>query len=175
MTLEEFSTVTRTRIPTPQEFVDFVQGQGWKINHQDGRASLRAPRSDAVAVMTAKMLSREPYRTNVLAEVQRRWRQAETPAEVQAEKTVRVELEHTPQVCDITHRVREWRWNSGHTYTSDGTESEAWHPVGAWWWRYQGETEWREIPERVPYLRCTPPEYVPSMRCADRFQTAERR
>lgn len=68
MTLNEFSAVIRERIPTPAEFVSVVDGQGWKIVVQaDGRASLRVPSAkDRLAQALARMLSREPYRTNVL-------------------------------------------------------------------------------------------------------------
>lgn len=69
MTLDEFAAVSEVRIPTPAEFVAFVAGQGWRIDTDGTRATLKAPASDPMAVATARMLGREPYRTNVLAVV----------------------------------------------------------------------------------------------------------
>lgn len=72
MTLDTFCEVIATRIPTPAEFVDFADSQGWRIGAKDGKGFLRAPPADELAVALAKMLSREPYRSNVLAELDRR-------------------------------------------------------------------------------------------------------
>jgi|GEM_PF-3946352 len=68
MTTEQFAAIADTRIPTPEEFVAFVHGQGWKIViRDDGTAALRgASSADELALKLAKMLAREPYRTNVL-------------------------------------------------------------------------------------------------------------
>lgn len=66
MTIDEFAAITGERIPTPAEFVRFTTGQGWRIVTNGEAASLRAPASDPLAVALAKMLGREPYRTNVL-------------------------------------------------------------------------------------------------------------
>lgn len=66
MTLEDFCALDR--IPTPPEFVAFARGQGWRFRVADGGAALIVPdRNDPLAVALARMLSREPYRTNVLA------------------------------------------------------------------------------------------------------------
>lgn len=66
MTLDEFRSVAAERIPTPGEFVAFAEGQGWRFGDSGGRPALFAPKTDPMAVAFARMLSREPYRTNVL-------------------------------------------------------------------------------------------------------------
>lgn len=72
MTLHEFHAVTQTRIPTPAEFLAVVKGLGWRIQVGGDRyAALVAPRTDPVALKLAQLLGREPYRTNVLAEIGR--------------------------------------------------------------------------------------------------------
>lgn len=49
-------------------------------------------------------------------------------------------------------RLREWLWRGGHRTA----EEAAWgypddvHCVGAWWWRYAGETGWRPVAGRNP-------------------------
>ena len=67
MTLAEFRAVTADRIPSPAEFVAFADGQGWRFGTAGGKPVLYARRDDPLAVAFARMLSREPYRTNVLA------------------------------------------------------------------------------------------------------------
>jgi hypothetical protein len=68
MTLSEFAAVLEDRIPTPAEFLAFVEGQKWRVAQNEKGPVLKVPdRTDAVAVGLARMLSREPYRTNVLA------------------------------------------------------------------------------------------------------------
>ena len=67
MTLAEFRAVTVDRIPSPAEFVAFADGQGWRFGTAGGKPVLYARRDDPLAVAFARMLSREPYRTNVLA------------------------------------------------------------------------------------------------------------
>lgn len=67
MTIEEFAEVTTHRIPTPGEFVAFAEGQRWQFLVSPTSAALKVPdRTDPLALAFAKMLSREPYRTNVL-------------------------------------------------------------------------------------------------------------
>jgi hypothetical protein len=46
--------------------------------------------------------------------------------------------------------VREWLWRLGHRYTADAHSPADWHPTGAWWFRLQGETEWKPVPGRNP-------------------------
>lgn len=68
MTLDAFCALVLTRIPTPAEFLAFVAAQGWRVSvAPDGAGRLHARGDDPVAVALARMLSREPYRTNVLA------------------------------------------------------------------------------------------------------------
>ncbi len=67
MTLEQFAAVTAARIPTAPEMVSFAHAQKWRFDVTDGRAVLHADPSDPLVLAFAKMLSREPYRTNVLA------------------------------------------------------------------------------------------------------------
>lgn len=66
MTIQEFFEITDQRIPTPTEFVEFAESQQWKFRVNNDGASLLADKTDPVAVAFARMLSREPYRTNVL-------------------------------------------------------------------------------------------------------------
>jgi hypothetical protein len=55
-------------IPTPAEFLAIVRGLGWRVKvGGDRSAALAAPSTDPLARKLARMLSREPYRTNVLA------------------------------------------------------------------------------------------------------------
>lgn len=43
-------------------------------------------------------------------------------------------------------RCREWLWRcGGHTYREAAPDSEP-HPVGAWWWRRQWDTQWQVVP-----------------------------
>jgi hypothetical protein len=67
MTLDEFHALTRDRIPTPGEFVAFARHQGWGFKVNGDKAALVADKDDPLAVTLARMLGREPYRTNVLA------------------------------------------------------------------------------------------------------------
>lgn len=78
MTIDAFSAIMQTRIPTPQEFIAFAVNQGWKFNVNGEKASLLADRNDPMAVAFARMLGRQPYRTNVLlALADGSWRQVE--------------------------------------------------------------------------------------------------
>ncbi len=40
---------------------------------------------------------------------------------------------------------RQWLWRTGHRYTAEGDEPATWHPVGAWWYRLEGEAGWRHV------------------------------
>lgn len=134
MTLEEFREVVRRRIPTAEEFVSVVEGQGWRVvAFDDGRASLRCRNpNDSLALALAKMLGREPYRTNVLKVVGKKSPASPAPPPL---------------------RLREWFWPDGHYYVELGPipaagqpRHDGRHPDGATWWRWQGETEWRPVP-----------------------------
>lgn len=94
LTIEEFGEIISTRIPTAAEFVAFVRGQGWGVHARDGKAFLRGPVSDPLLQKLAKMLSREPYRSQVLAMVESRPIVALTQVERQQaadEEPIRVE------------------------------------------------------------------------------------
>jgi hypothetical protein len=49
-------------------------------------------------------------------------------------------------------RVRQWIWVSGHLYEEGPWDGlcgvPTYHPVGAWWWRWKGESAWRAVPGR---------------------------
>lgn len=64
MTLEQL--VGSGRIPTPSEMVAFAEGQQWRFRCGSDGAALLADKADPLALAFARMLSREPYRTNVL-------------------------------------------------------------------------------------------------------------
>jgi len=68
MNVDQLHEIAKERIPTAQEFLAFIRGQGWDVVIKaDGTASLRTKeKGDPVAFATAKMLGREPWRTNVL-------------------------------------------------------------------------------------------------------------
>lgn len=147
MTLADFVEVTKSRIPTPQEFVAFVDAQGWKFAQlDDGRPALKGTRSPLI-VSLARMLGREPYRTNVLALVCKRWHKEE---EVTANAT---RTSHLP-----SPRLRQWLWKCEapvpptHRYQERPDDlsvgNELAHPGGAFWWRWCGETDWRFVPNR---------------------------
>lgn len=74
MNLDQFAEVAKSRIPTAGEFLDLAESMGWRVvAHEDGRAALRVPdATDPLALALARMLRREPYRTNVVAEVRTR-------------------------------------------------------------------------------------------------------
>jgi len=121
MTLEQFVEVTKARIPTPAEFVSLAEDRGYGFKIDGERAALLARAGDKLAVALAKMLGREPYRTNVLGLLRAR----------------------------MPSPLREWLWRTGHRYTEyPGDGDASWHPTGAFWWRTQGETKWRPVPGR---------------------------
>lgn len=77
MTLDEFAGLAR--IPTPAEFIAFARGQGFGFKVNGVKAALVADPKDPLAVALARMLGREPYRTNVL----RALAEADNPANVE--------------------------------------------------------------------------------------------
>lgn len=68
MTLEEFAAAVEARVPTAAELVGFVRGRGWEIGLAGETPRLNGvPAADRpVAVATAAVLGREPYRSGVL-------------------------------------------------------------------------------------------------------------
>lgn len=50
--------------------------------------------------------------------------------------------------------LREWLWRTGHTSQECDYDAkcgdQSHHPAGAWWWRWQGEMEWKPVPGRNP-------------------------
>lgn len=109
MTIDEFAEVMEDRIPTPREFVAFVRGQGWAFKVDGEKAFIRARAGDDLAVSTAKMLGREPYRSNVLA-LLRAEPVSDSPPDRRQEEVVRLAGEAaaparetlpcvTPEVC----------------------------------------------------------------------------
>lgn len=143
MDLKSFRQTSRQRIPTPTEFIALLENLGWRIVYgEDGQPFIRCKsRQDPLARLLAKMLHREPYRTNVLKEVATRWRRQDSGQQPQPETG------------------REWLWRYGQIYR-ETPEDFTWghadrHPAGAWWWRVVGETQWRPISGRCD---CTPDE-----------------
>lgn len=138
MTIEQFRAIARERIPTPAEFVAAIEGKGWKVVvRPDGKPALHAPgRKGPLAERMAAFLSREPYRTGVLAVLDISPAHASMPA---------------------APRPREWLWPGGmvqseeETFSSFGHPDE--HPGRASHWRAVGESVWLVI-ERKPV---TPP------------------
>ncbi len=99
MTIEQFCRIAKDRILTPSEFIDFAESQGWKIVQKEAGPALRAPNGGELATALARMLGREPYRTNVLNEMCRRWREgprAEPPPDPKAEAKERAVREVDP-------------------------------------------------------------------------------
>jgi hypothetical protein len=144
-----FRDKCKDRIPSALEFLDFVEAQGWRVAQQaDGRPTLRVhDKNDPLARAMARMLGREPYRTNVLAEMAKRWRAAQP------------EVRQKP-ATDPNYRAREWLWSTGHiegegwgcpTWAQPGT-----HKQTAFWWRHRGEKVWRPVPGTNPEARPIP-------------------
>lgn len=105
MTLDEFSAITRERIPTPREFVRFAEALGWQIlADEDGRGRLKASKGHPLALALARMLGREPYRTNVLAEIQTQWRNQPAPESAEPAK---VEAKPEPPDDDALAAIAE--------------------------------------------------------------------
>lgn len=98
MTLDKFSEISATRIPTPEEFIAFAESQDWRIVvMDDNRAALKVKnKNDELAQAFARMMAREPYRTNVLNVVRENDKQpAKVVTEVEPEPTVCTECKAT--------------------------------------------------------------------------------
>jgi len=92
VTLDKFSEISATRIPTPEEFIAFAESQEWRIVVMDeNRAALKVRnKDDELAQAFAKMMAREPYRTNVLNVVRENDKQP---------TKVALDVEPEPEVC----------------------------------------------------------------------------
>jgi hypothetical protein len=55
---------------------------------------------------------------------------------------------------------REFLWRLGHRYTDHPEDNMpgTWLPVGAWWYRYEGEQTWQAIPGRAGETTAPPAE-----------------
>lgn len=94
MTLEQL--VNLGRIATPAEMVEFAEGQRWGFRHSSDGAALLADKNDPLALAFARMLSREPYRTNVLKFLSERGPSEDRPRPVAVPKPVPVAEEPEP-------------------------------------------------------------------------------
>lgn len=133
MTEDEFVRVTAGRLPTAAELMAVADGIGLEFGtNGDGRPVVRFKARDrALGAMLARLLRREPWRTQVIearglasrpiAETHREWREGQD----------------RPQEC---------RWRGGHVFRHLFPEDG--YPVGAGWWRYEGDQEWQPIPGR---------------------------
>lgn len=76
-----------------------------------------------------------------------------TTALVEALRAYREEIIATLQPVPVPP-LREFRWADGHTRVEcandEGFRQPDWYPFLAWCWRYEGETDWKPLPHRVP-------------------------
>ena len=146
MTLQEFGAVVTRRIPTPAEFVAAVRGQGWSVALKpDGSAALRVPDArDRLALALAKMLAREPYRTNVLALV-RQEQAAPAGTAVAARPAKRMRF-YRMQSGVVLKRVEESPQPPPFgAVEQSGDAAGPWEPLpGRWVAGNDGKAEWRE-------------------------------
>ena len=99
MTIEQFFAVIATRIPTPAEFVAFAESH-WRIGLKpDGTGVLGGDKNDPLIQAFARMLSREPYRTNVVALLK-----AHGPKEDRPAARPDPEPEQEPESCRVCQR-----------------------------------------------------------------------
>ena len=59
MTLDDFHNLTRERIPTAEEFVEFTRSMGWSIGKREHKAFLRAPATNPIALSLARFSTAE--------------------------------------------------------------------------------------------------------------------
>lgn len=136
MTLTEFGAVVRQRIPTPAEFVAVVRGQKWSIEkYPDGRAAIRADKKDPLAVALAKMLSREPYRTNVLKIVD------DGPPAAKKPEPKKVE----PVANDYDKYLRFYQMKSGQIHHRIEGKERDYPPYGAEAWSMSALGPWQDL------------------------------
>lgn len=149
MTLDEFAAVTAKRVPTAEELVAFVRGQGWRLAPgPNASVALLGGEGDPLADKVAQLLGREPYRSEVYYLVQAghlSHLQKVPPAPPPAPPPEAVSEVAPP-------RLRQWRWPSGHVQTEEATWASVGradgHPHSALWWRWLGEDGWKVIPGR---------------------------
>jgi hypothetical protein len=152
MTLQEFGGIVQDRIPTPKEFVSVVRGQGWDIvSHSDGKASLRVHNGkDALAIAFARMLGREPYRTNVLLEISAAMDRKELveskpalPPEPQKPKGKHLAY-YRMRSGQLFYRIEEEREKPPYGADAWGeTDKGPWHSLPGAWSEVEGVMNWR--------------------------------
>ncbi len=135
MTLEEFLATTARRLPTAAELMSVCDELGIRFGATaDGRPAVKYGgdlKEEAQALVG--ILRREPWRTQVIT------------AKGLGAPPVAAEPEPEPE----PFRGRVWLWRFGQTYREcRGDGGPDWHPVGAWWWKSDGETAWRAVPGR---------------------------
>jgi hypothetical protein len=133
MNLERFLAKTARGLPTAADLMAVCDELGIVIAMSpDGRPALRCGtdvKEEAQAL--SGLLRREPWRSQVIAA-----------------RGLGPKEEPPP------FRPRVWLWRFGQTYTEGGTEGgPAWSPVGAWWWKYEGEAAWRLVSGREEYAK----------------------
>lgn len=124
MRLDEFMAVTAERLPRADELVAVCAEVGIRFGADaDGKPALLVGDDNrAEGQLLAKLMRREPWRSQVLAATGI----------------------GDPQPC------REFLWKTGHRDVEDRRDScfGTWFPTGAFWWRFQGDAQWRPIPGR---------------------------
>jgi hypothetical protein len=148
ISIRSFRDLCLERIPTAREFLGFVESQGWRIAiREDGTPVLKVPdRNDPLVQAMARMLAREPYRTNVLAEVAARRQPLRFPTPPP----------QPPAAVTSYSPPREWLWRTGYV---EGEEpgDPTWnqpdrHKQTSGWWRFRGERLWRRVPGKEPRM-----------------------
>ena len=150
MTVHDFWEICKTRIPTPVEFVDFIESQGWKvILRDDGSAALRADAGKEICKRLARMMSREPYRSGVIETVKARGGKPVPPRQI-SHGAIFGGAGKGTQPARTAVKAREWRWQYDQRYTETPSDEWLWghadrHPAGATHWRYVGQSEWTPV------------------------------
>jgi len=121
MTLDEFMATTESRLPSASELVELCHALDMRLVMTAATPVVRFKERDrSLAVLIARIIRREPWRTQAL-------------------RVVQVEPIAAPKEDD-----RELLWASGHV-AGFWFPDRGW-PVGARAWRYKGQTEWNRIP-----------------------------
>ena len=123
MTLDEFMSTTTARLPSANELIDLCHTLEMRLVMADGKPVIRTSTKDRdVGILIARLLKREPWRTQALKVVY---------------------VEHKPE-ADKPECDREILWANGHT--QDYCFPENGWPTGSRAWRNKGETAWTRIP-----------------------------